>query len=284
MPIDLHTHSTASDGTDAPAELVRRAKAAGLTALALTDHDTLSGLPEAQAAGRELGVEVVPGVELSASTDFGNVHILGLWLPPDPAGLTSLFGWLRRARDERNREMAARLNALGIGVTLEEAATGAGDALGRPHFARALLLRGVVNSYDQAFHEYLGPRGKAYVPKAKLPAARALEVLRGEGATPVLAHPVILGLKPAELEELLVRLRGEGLEGLEVFYSEHSARQTEQYARLAGKLGLLATGGSDYHGQVKPNIRLRVGKGNLYVPDEVLARLKAHRADLGLWT
>jgi predicted metal-dependent phosphoesterase TrpH len=285
MAIDLHTHSTASDGTDSPAELVRKAKAAGLSAIALTDHDTDQGLAEARAAGLEQGLAVIPGVELAVSSPprCGAIHLLGLWLPEDPANLRRTMAWLRAAREERNREMAKRLADLGTGLTYEEVESQAGGVVGRPHFAQVLLRLRAVTSLEEAFRRFLGRWGKAYVPKAKLTPRKAMEALLADGATPVLAHPCLLGLSVAEMEPLVRELRSLGLEAMEVYYSEHSPRQMDQYAALCGRLDLLPSGGSDYHGRVKPGIRLGVGRGNLHVPDQVLDRLRERRLRQGRW-
>jgi Predicted metal-dependent phosphoesterases (PHP family) len=285
MSIDLHTHSTASDGTDSPAEMVRKALAAGLSALGLTDHDTVGGLDELRRAGAEAGLRVVPGVELSASAPPGSgpLHLVGLWLPERPENLLRLLRWVLDAREDRNREVADKLAALGTGVTYDEVRELAGGVVGRPHFAQALLRRRAVTSLEEAFRRYLGRWGKAYAPKAKLTPAQALEALRADGATPVLAHPGLLGLSPAELEPVVRHLRDLGLEAIEVHYPEHSPRQMDQYAALAGRLGLLPSGGSDYHGAVKPGLLLGRGKGSLCVPDSVLDRLCEHRAKQGLW-
>jgi hypothetical protein len=285
MGIDLHTHSTASDGTDTPAELVRKAKAAGLSAIALTDHDTDLGLAEAVAAGQGLGLTVIPGVELAASAPpgCGAMHLLGLWLPGEPVHLRRTLDWLGSARQERNREMAQRLADLGTGVTYEEVEAQARGVVGRPHFAQVLLRLRAVTSLEEAFRRYLGRWGKAYVPKAKLTPKKAIQALLADGATPVLAHPCLLGLSVAELEPLARELKSYGLAAMEVYYSEHSPRQMDQYAALCGRLGLLPSGGSDYHGRVKPGISLGRGRGNLHVPESVLDRLREHRVQQGLW-
>ena len=285
MGIDLHTHSTASDGTDTPAELVRKAKAAGLSAVGLTDHDTDLGLAEAVAEGRAQGLAVIPGVELSADSPpgCGPMHLVGLWVPENPVNLKLTLDWLAGARNARNREVAQRLADLGTGLTYEEVEAQAGGMVGRPHFAQVLLKHKVVTSLEDAFRRFLGRWGKAYVPKAKLTPRQAIEALLADGAMPVLAHPCVLGLSPAELEPLAAELKGYGLAAIEVYYSEHSPRQMDQYAALAGRLGLLPSGGSDYHGRIKPGIQLGRGRGSLYVPDEVLDRMREQRSKKNLW-
>lgn len=280
--IDLHTHSTASDGSLTPTELVSLARDAGLAALALTDHDTTAGLAEACAAGREMGVEVIPGCELSVGEGKRSMHIVGLYLPEHPARLAEALDFVIRARSNRNQQIVDKLNEQGVDVTLEEIRAEAEGTVGRPHFAKVLLDKGVVNSFQQAFDVWLGNEGKAYVPRTRLTAAQALEVLKAEGATPVLAHPYLLGLSAPELDRRVAELKEMGLEGIEAFYTEHSQSQTEQYKGLAKKHGLVLSGGSDFHGDPKPQVSLGVGRGGLRVPDQVLADLKNHRAARGL--
>ena len=281
--IDLHTHSTASDGTASPRELVRLAKDAGLAAIALTDHDTVGGLPEALAAGEEYGIEVIPGCELSCESDVGWMHIVGLWAPVEPKALAGAFEYVINGREVRNRLIVEKLNELGVDVTYEELRAMAEGVLGRPHFARALMDHGVVRTVQQAFDEYLGEDGKAYVPKAKLTPEKAIAALKADGALAVLAHPFMLRLDAAGMREKVGELKDYGLDGIEVFYTEHSAEQTDAFARLAGDLGLLMSGGSDFHGTVKPNTRLGEGKGDLAIPYSLLEEMKDYRRERGLW-
>ncbi len=280
--IDLPTHSTASDGTDAPAELVRLAARAGLRAVALTAHDTVDGLDEAAAAGERYGIEVVRGVELSAQSSAGPVHILGLWLPQRPETLSALIKRVRSARERRNRAVSELLAGLGAPGTYDEAAALSGGTLGRPHFAQVLVRRGLAAGFEDAFATFLGAGGRAYVPKDKVSAAEALAALRADGATPVLAHPCLLRLGGDALRGLLAELRDQGLEAVEAYYPEHADWQVSLFVRLAGDLGLAVTGGSDYHGAVKPGLRLGTGRGSLYVPDSLLDDLKARRRASGL--
>lgn len=276
--IDLHTHSTVSDGSKSPGDLVRLAKAEGLSAVALTDHDTVAGLPEAVAAGVEAGIEVVPGVELSVDAWGKSLHVVGLWLPERPGPLADRLAELRTSRGERNEAMVARLQAAGVDVTIDdvlaEAGGGEGGAPGRPHIAQALVRKGYATTYQGAFEKYLGSRGAAYVPKAKPDAADAIGWLKAEGGLAVLAHPFLYKLTNADLEKLLLRLKDAGLDALEVHYPEHSTDQTRTYLQLARKLDLGVSGGSDYHGDIKPSIRIGRGKGDLSVPVAVLDALK----------
>jgi predicted metal-dependent phosphoesterase TrpH len=256
--IDLHVHSTASDGSYPPAEVVRQAKAGGLTAMALTDHDTVDGLPEAMAAGETLGLEVIPGVEISAQFPGGTMHILGLYVDYHNGLLDQRLAVLKQARIDRNPQIIAKLNALGIPITMArvEEISGGGQ-VGRPHIARALQEAGAVTSIQQAFDLYLKKGGKAYAGKFRFPPDQALTMIREAKGIPVLAHPFTLNLGSAyALKNLVVQLQGQGLAGLEVFYSEHTPEQQAHYLKLAQELNLLITGGSDYHGLNKPEITL----------------------------
>ena len=283
MFIDLHTHSTASDGTFSPTELIRAAKTAGLKALALTDHDTTFGLAEALAAGRETGVEVIPGCELSATWGRGEIHLLGLWLPARPERLTRTMDDLIRYRHDRNHIIIDKLNALGVGITYEEVKALAGDgSVGRPHISQALLRGGYVSSVQEAFDRYLGSKGAAYAPKKILTPEQGVTLLKEEGATVILAHPLLLGLDDASLEEAVRGLMEFGLDGLEAYYSEHPPQATRNYLAMAERLGLGVSGGSDFHGKVKPEIALGRGRGKLRVPYSVLEDLKARRKKQGL--
>lgn len=281
--IDLHTHSTASDGTLTPAELVRLAKKSKLDALALTDHDTLSGLDQALHEGAACGLEVIPGCELSVGAGKQSMHLLGLWTAPDSPALTKALEFVHEGRNQRNLEMIERLNALGVNIAMEEVAALAAGTVGRPHMAKVLLDKGYATSFDHAFYEFVGNAGKAYVPRARLTEEQAITALKQDGALAVLAHPALLGQSYAELNRTLGRLRELGLDGMEVYYTEHDARTMDLYFRLADAHGLAVSGGSDFHGAVKPKIFLGRGKGSLYIPLRVLEDLKAYRRERGLW-
>lgn len=255
--IDLHTHSTASDGSFRPAEVVRLAQAAGLTAMALTDHDTTEGLAEALAAGAELEVEVIPGVEISTRHAGNTMHILGYFLDFHSGRLEERLGVLQQARKDRNPKIVAKLNALGIPITMEQVArVSGGGQVGRPHVARVLMELGYVKSIQQAFEIYLKNGGKAYVQKFRFPLREALDMIRQARGVPVLAHPFTLELGAAALRDLVAELRANGLAGIEVFYSDHTPEQEALYLRLARELDLLVTGGSDFHGDNKPEVTL----------------------------
>ncbi|MCK9376921.1 MAG: PHP domain-containing protein [Syntrophobacterales bacterium] len=277
--IDLHVHSTASDGSFAPAEVVRQAKAGGLTAMALTDHDTVDGLAEAVAAGDREGVEVIPGVEISAQCPGGTMHILGLFVDYHDGRLDERLAVLKQARIDRNPQIIKKLNDLNIPITMArvEEISGGGQ-VGRPHIARALMEAGYVTSIQQAFDIFLRKGGKAYVSKYRFPPAEALTMIRESKGIPVLAHPFTLGLGSAfALKNLLIELKGQGLAGIEVFYSEHTPEQEALYLKLARELDLLITGGSDYHGLNKPEITLGSMASQKKLTYKLVEALKAWR-------
>lgn len=284
MTIDLHTHSTASDGTCTPTELVKLAADTGLEAIALTDHDTFSGVAEAVKAGEEYGVEVIPGCELSLESPEGAgwMHVVALWLPEDPAPLRDAFDWVIEGRKNRNREIIDKLRQQGINITYDAVAARAGGTIGRPHFAQELLHLGVVSSINEAFEKWIGDNGRAYIPKRKLQPKQAFDILNQIGATSILAHPFALGLNLQETQGLVRDLMELGLDGMEVYYSEHSQSDTKAYADMADRLGLLVSGGSDFHGTVKPKIALGKGKGSLAIPYELVEKMKEQRRSKGL--
>ncbi len=277
--IDLHTHTTASDGSLQPAELVRAAAAAGLKALAVTDHDTIDGLAEALAAQPAEGLEVVAGVEISVQGGpTGSMHMLGLLVDHTHAGLVEGLERLKRARAERNPKIVEKFNQLGISMTMAEVeAFAGGELVGRPHFAQVLLKRGIVRDRGEAFARYLGNGAPAYVSKFRFSPAEGMSMILAAGGVPVLAHPGMLKLSEPDLERLVRELMQNGLQGIEAFYSEHDQPTRRALASLAGRLGLVISGGTDFHGQPKPDIRLGVGKGDLRVPPSVLAGLKQRR-------
>lgn len=278
--IDLHTHSTASDGSLTPAKLVYEAKRLGLQAIALADHDTAAGLPEAMDAGQAAGLEVIPGVEISAEFAPGTMHILGLWAPPESIQLAQLLDYQERQRRRRIPLMVQQLNDLGMELTVEEVQQESqGGTVGRPHVAHALIGKGYVKSVDEAFNKFIGKNSPAYVPKAKVDPIEAIRILKEEGATAILAHPYTLGLSDHDLEILLIELKSHGLDGIEVYYTEHSPEQTKAYLAMAKKLNLVVSGGSDFHGDAKKDTKLGSGKGNLAIPYSVLQALKDYRAD-----
>lgn len=283
--IDLHTHSNASDGSDRPAALVRKAAELGLAALALTDHDSLEGLDEAEAEAARVGIAFIRGIEMAVQDDFGELHVVGLWMPRPSARMSETLVQLRRNRRARNQAMLDALSAHGMPMTLEEVRNlSGGGALGRPHIAMALRNRGYVASRREAFEQYIGWGGKAFVPRV-LPAPReAIGLLRDEGAIVALAHPCLSPTMNEErLNDILAEFRACGLTALEAYHSVHDNARTRLCVELAARHNLLLTGGSDYHGENKEGIALGRGRGGLRVPYMLLEKMREWRKSKGLW-
>jgi predicted metal-dependent phosphoesterase TrpH len=266
---DFHTHSTASDGNLAPADLVRQASERGLSIFALTDHDTTLGLPDALASGERIGLRVIPGIELSTDVLSGEIHILGYGIDPMSDELQTTIARLREASLLRIHRIVARLDELGY--PLPEGSvrpSGEGASIGRPHVARAMIAAGYVSSVAEAFDRFLGRDRPAYVKRERQQPAEAVELVRRAGGLPVLAHP----LSVAGLDAALPELIDAGLAGLEAYYGEYTSEQRLAIARLADERGLLATGGSDYHGE-----GFRAGRelGGVTIPAPTIARFLA---------
>jgi 3',5'-nucleoside bisphosphate phosphatase len=274
---DLHTHTVYSDGTTTPEANVHEAVAIGLAGLGVTDHDTLEPHGPAFAAAADLPLEIVPGVEFSAERDGRSVHVLGYWLDPADAALVAELARLREERLDRARRMVDRCHELGLAVDLGAVRAAAGDApIGRPHVAAALVAAGAVANEAEAFDRYLGDGGPAYVEKHAVHPVRAVELLLAAGGVAVLAHPGLDGPRDGRggiEDELVEAMAAAGLTGLEVDHPEHSDDQRRHYRALATGLGLEVTGGSDYHGDGKPN---RLGAAT--TPASVVERLRARRA------
>jgi len=278
--IDLHTHSDRSDGSEAPARVVELAGEVGCSAVALTDHDTLEGLPAARVRADELGIRLVAGCEVSClPVAGGGVHVLVYFVDDTTSPLGLELARLRQDRRARNDALADRLQQLGIPVTVDMAAAHAGTVagIGRPHFAQAMLDIGAVASLDDAFERYLGNGGAAYVPKGRLTVADVCRLARDSGGVAVLAHPLTVGLSGDALAATVARLAAAGLVGLEVVYGRYSPRQRTDLGNLARRFGLVATGGSDFHGASKPDLHVGTGTGDLKIPDRVLDQLETAR-------
>jgi 3',5'-nucleoside bisphosphate phosphatase len=272
--IDLHSHTNESDGTCSPAELIQEAVRAGVKILGITDHDTFLGhdqaIPHAQAAG----VELICGIELSTQLYGHSVHLLGYFLEPN--GLSDFRAWvldLQSARRDRNVRLAKRLRELGIEITLEEAEAHGRGMTGRPHFAKILVEKGYVADLRQAFDDYLDESAKAYVYRREPTLAEAVRQIRRAGGIASLAHPVRV---KSDLPAILPELCAAGMNALEAYHSDHRPAETARYLELARKYDLLVTGGSDFHGDVKPGVRLGSGcEGNLKIPHDVVTRMRA---------
>jgi predicted metal-dependent phosphoesterase TrpH len=258
MPgIDLHTHSTRSDGTFEPAEIVRRAADLGLEVVALTDHDTTAGLDEALAAGREIGVEVVPGVEFSAEYDGTSVHVLCYWMDPMNDELQAELSRLRDSRFRRGEMMVEKLQELGYPVSFERVREIAGGGnIVRPHVAQAMVEAGIVETEQEAFDRFIADGGSAHVPKHALHPVDAVGVILRAGGLCVLAHPGMWGAQTSVPEDLIEAMADAGMQGLEVDHTDHDERARAHYRAVAERLDLVPTGGSDCHGTRYDPIRL----------------------------
>lgn len=273
--IDLHVHSNHSDGLLTPSELVERAKVLGITALALTDHDTGSGNAEALQAGERFGVEVIAGIELSANCLGVEVHILGFGVDRCDEAIDATLKELRESRDKRLTVIISRLNDLGVPISSEEVRReAAGGVIGRLHIARALHRRRAVGSVREAFALYLGRGGRAFAERKKLESGAAIDLIRRMGGVAVLAHPGSVEREnPLSLPAILEKLIGEGLTGIETQYTSHNHDQIARYAQFARESGLLETGGSDFHRPDPDGPRMGTGTGRVKVTGEMLERL-----------
>jgi 3',5'-nucleoside bisphosphate phosphatase len=288
--IDLHTHTDRSDGSVPPAQLVHDAKAMGLEALGITDHDTLDGYDLAVPVAAEAGLELVCGIELSTrpvekpadGSRPPSVHLLGYWLQePASAGFRQWIRGHQESRRERNRKLIAKLNSLGVEITLEEVQVLGKHLTGRPHFAKILLKKGYVKTNQEAFDRYLADNASASVERDEPELIEGVRQIREGGGMPSLAHPVRLPERDrASLEKLLRILIDNGLQGLEVYHSEHSPEDTALYKELAAQFNLIETGGTDFHGDNKPAIHLGTGRGhNVNTPYELLENMRRGVAD-----
>lgn len=269
--IDLHAHTTASDGVLSPQELVRFAKDCDISVLAVTDHDALEGLPTAMAEGERVGLQVVAGVEITAHVKDLEVHILGHFIDPNDNHLAKFLAASRNDRVERVRRMIGKLWALGLPLDINEILSLApGPSIGRPHVAQAMIRRGYVTSLKEAFDRYLTPGKPGYVERSRIPAALAVRVIREAGGVPSLAHPGQYGR-----DEIIAPLVAQGLMGLEVYHLEHDAESIFRYERVCLKYGLLAVGGSDYHGT--EGLR-SIGLGRPALPEAKFEQLLAAAA------
>ena len=278
--VDLHIHTTASDGTDTPREAAALAHSLGLAAIAVTDHDTAAGVPEAMAAGAALGVEVVPGIEMSAEYKGGGVHILGLFIDPAGESVRAAMDFAVQARARRNERIVAAMAADGFDISLEELRRAhPGAVLGRPHVAQWLMDHGFVGSIDEAFRRYLGRGGAYHFTRERIGLADAVAAIREAGGLAVAAHPLQYRYDDQALETFIRDARDAGCGAMEVYYSGYSADDEARLLALAGRYGLAPSGGSDYHGKRKPDIAMGSGiGGTLAVPWEVLEGLRAAKA------
>jgi predicted metal-dependent phosphoesterase TrpH len=271
--VDLHTHTTASDGMNTPAENVKMAKELGLKAIAVTDHDTVAGVKEALRAGEEFGILVVPGVEISTVMKGQDIHILGYFVDPEDEMFLERLQQLRGTRELRNQMIVDRLQTLDIDITYEEVMEGVksksgDDTVGRPHIADVLIRKGVVSTLEEAFHLYLGKHGKAFVNPPRIEPAEAIQWIREAGGAAVIAHPGLY-----DDDALVKDIIESGVDGIEVFHSDHTPEQEARYEMLAKLHKLIITAGSDYHGARQGHV-FHGPIGNRTVSADVIQQLK----------
>jgi len=278
MAIDLHLHSTCSDGSKTPTEIVKGAVAIGLIGMALTDHDTLEGIPVAAQAAESHGLRFVGGTELSVLWKDQSMHMLVYFLDPAGGPLEDRMEELRGSRELRNNQIAGKLQDLGLEITIEEViAEAGGGVVGRPHFAGVMIQKKYVENVPEAFDRYLAAGRPAYTPRKRLTAEEAIGLSRESGAVPVIAHPHTLNLRADEFAEGFAELVDHGLGGIEAYYGEYTPALRSRIAEICEDFGIVATGGSDFHGKYKPHLSIGTGKGDLRVPDSVFDQLEQSR-------
>ncbi|MBP3888653.1 MAG: PHP domain-containing protein [Cellulosilyticum sp.] len=276
--IDLHVHSTASDGTLTPSELAVYAHTKGLSAIALTDHDTISGIEECMQKGHEIGLTVIPGIEFSADHYGKEVHILGYYINPKDETLSAQLEDLIVARSKRNEMVLQKLSEVGCPLELEDLISAAGkDAvITRAHIAKALLNKGYIKERSEAFSKYIGEGKPCFVPKARFTTNQCIKLIHQAGGVAVLAHPMLYGYNRSEITQLIKGMKAAGLDGVECLYSTHTKEDTHHLLQVCSHLNLLPTGGSDFHGTNKPNLDLGCGYGQLAIPFKLLASIQQH--------
>ena len=279
--IDLHVHSNASDGTCTPTELMAEAARAGLSAFALTDHDTTDGITEAEAAAKAAGIELIPGVELSTEYEGTEIHVHGFYIDIQNKTLQKQMADFRAARDNRNVYMLEKLRAFGFDITQEALEAKFPDAvITRAHIARFLLDKGYIPDMKTAFAKYIGDGCPCYVGRPKITPMQAVDYILAAGGVPVLAHPVMYHMERTKLTRMITEMKAHGLAGIEAIYSENTPADEQIYKELARSEGLLISGGSDFHGTNKPDLSLGKGRGKLYIPYSLLDQIRAKHAQI----
>jgi len=279
--VDLHVHSTKSDGTLTPTELVEYAVKKGLSAFALTDHDTIEGVNEAIEASKNTPVTVLPGVEFSTEYEGKDIHIVGLMFDPKHPALLEKMQQFVDSRELRNEKMCLALQNAGIPITYEELkATYPGAVLTRAHYAKYMLEKGYVKSMQEAFERYIGDRAPCFIPREKVTPQDAVKLILEAKGIPVLAHPLLYKMGKERLQILIDKLKEMGLVALEAVYCTHSPSEEAQMRKLASDNGLLISGGSDFHGKTKPGLDLATGYGKLYIPESILTDLIKRKDEL----
>lgn len=273
--IDLHVHSTASDGTNPPEELVSLAGDAGLNAFALTDHDTIDGLKYARPAAEKAGIELIPGIELSTDYEGKEVHILGYYIDEHNTSFLEKLNEFVTSRDRRNEKMTVLLQKEGFDITMEQLyKENPNSVITRAHFARYLVEHGMVKDRTAVFEKYLGDNCRCYVPREKIDPFEAIRLIQLGGGVAFFAHPVLCHMNFDRLKAFIRDLKDGGLTGIEAIYSANSPGDERNFKNIAKEYDLLISGGSDYHGENKPYLKLGVGRGNLMIPDEILLPIK----------
>ncbi|HIT06093.1 MAG TPA: PHP domain-containing protein [Candidatus Scybalocola faecipullorum] len=273
--VDLHTHSNISDGSMTPEELMRHAAACGLSAVALTDHDTIGGIARARQAALQAHIEFIPGIEFAAYYKDREVHIVGLFINEQTPEFIDAVQQTAADRDARNGAMIQKMREAGIDITLEALHKEEGrGVLTRANFASCLVRRGIVSSNQEAFDKYLGKDKPFYVPRKKLKPEDAIRRIHEAGGIAVLAHPLLYHFTDTQLDQCVCDLKAMGIQALEAYYSKNGLFDTDRMKKLADKYGLYYSGGSDFHGTYKPDIEIGKGRGDLVVPYEVLEKLK----------
>lgn len=272
--IDLHVHSTASDGSCSPSELVNLACEKGLYAFALTDHDTVAGIPSALTAARSNPVRVIPGIELSSSIEGTQIHILGYHIDYNNMRFLEALKVISQFRDERNIKICSQLRSYDVDIDYEEFRNTVGcRMITREHFAAFLVASGFASDMKDAFSRYLAPGKPCYVPMRRLSTHDAVRLITAAGGVAVVAHPVQYRLSDDQYRELFTLLRSYGVRGIEAIYSTNTMQQEQKFRRMAQELGMFITGGSDFHGLLKPDIDLGTGRGNLMIPQTILRNI-----------
>ena len=274
--IDLHVHTTMSDGTLTPRQVVQLAKEKGLRAIAITDHDNTSGIQEARDAGDELGLEVIPGVEISAAYNVGTLHILGYFIDYNHGELTTKCEWLRSERANRISKILNKLKEQGILISEDDVnGESKGNSPGKPHVANLIYNKGITKSYQEAFDKYLDKGTSTYVPKVKLDPEDAIRLIQGARGIAAIAHPHSLNIQDSDrLYDVIKSFSLMGLKAIEVYYPLHTAEQTQLYLSIAEKLNLIVTGGTDFHGSNKPGVALGVIPGMNHIPYDIVTNIK----------
>jgi len=274
--IDLHTHTTESDGSFTPEELILEAKRVGLSAIAITDHDSISGLKKAAPLALEYNIELIPGVELSTDYNGKEVHVVGLYIDPENENFLARIKEFKENRDNRNAIMVENLQKEGFSITMEELKAENPDCvITRANIARFLYEHDMIPTIQTAFEKYIGDNCKCYVNRFKITPMDGVRLIKEAGGIAILAHPLLYHMSDATLQKLINEMKAAGLDGIEAIYCTYTPSEERQMKKLAEENGLLISGGSDFHGTTKPNLNLGTGYGKLYIPYSVLEAIKA---------